>query len=351
MERAVQASEPGDRSPRRIVSHADAAAPPTGRPTGPATPIAAIELARARLARELRSLPPWGSAALLKRLLAPPTPTPQKALGARSGDVADGPAAAPPQSVSTGALVHCIRRAQRVSAIDLAADLFVALLGRIEGMSRQWARRAVASAPVDLADASAVREDLRQELTLRLWERIGRGDGEAWELFFQRALIFEQRHVAKTFMARHGYWRDPLSQAPSRGVAILLSRLTGTLTGDAPEGQAGDLPSLVGFGRRDDDGTTALVEIADGRDAFTAADLADLRRLVARLPDRERQAILLRFWYGATEAEISEALGGVTTRTVRNTLTRAYAQLRGAYQPDHAAHVNEGHDPPTEDTR
>ena len=53
-----------------------------------------------------------------------------------------------------------------------------------------------------------------------------------------------------------------------------------------------------------------------------------------RLPDRERQAVVLRFWYDASETEIAEALGGVTTRTVRNILTRAYARLRGGYQPD-----------------
>ncbi len=313
----------------------------------PTPTVAIADLARARLARELRSLPPWGSPALLARLLAPPMDTRDGAIaggmntatpGGATEDATPATGIYAPQassSVSLGALVHVIRRAQRVGATRLAADLFVALLERIEGISEQWARRAVASARVDRALAAAVREDLRQELTLRLWECVGRGDSESWELFFQRALAFEQRHVAQLFLTRHGYWRDPRSQAPSRGVSVLLSRLTGTLTSASAPGQATDLSTLVraAAGARAAGGASA--EIADDHDPFTVADLADLRLLVERLPDRERQAVMLRFWHGASEVEIGAALGGVTTRTVRNVLSSAYVRLRGDYQPDH----------------
>ena len=64
---------------------------------------------------------------------------------------------------------------------------------------------------------------------------------------------------------------------------------------------------------------------------MTRAELADLRTLVERLPERERVAVVLRFWAGAGEDTIAQALGGVTARTVRNTLKRAYARLRAWY--------------------
>lgn len=41
--------------------------------------------------------------------------------------------------------------------------------------------------------------------------------------------------------------------------------------------------------------------------------------------------MILRFWRQADEREIAEALGGVTTRTVRNILRRAYTLLRERY--------------------
>jgi len=329
MERAVPASEPSADAMRSTV-----AAENDDQAPSPA-PIAIVDLARARLARELRSLPPWGSPALRARLLAPPTPR-ERPGAAQADDGSPSEAPEQPSSVSSGALVHAIRRAQRLGATQLTADLFVALLERIEGVSRQWARRAVASARVDAADASAVREDLRQELTLRLWEHIGRGDGEAWELFFQRALAFEQRHVATLFLTRQGYQHNPRSQTPARGASILLSRLTSVGAGETAPTRTPASSLRAAIGLHNNGSSLDPAEIADAHDDFTAADLADLRWLVARLPNRERFAVTLRFWYGASEAEISAALGGVSTRTVRNVLARAYARLRGEYQPDHA---------------
>jgi RNA polymerase sigma factor (sigma-70 family) len=62
-----------------------------------------------------------------------------------------------------------------------------------------------------------------------------------------------------------------------------------------------------------------------------AAELAELRLLVANLPPRERIAVILRFWQQADEREVAEVLWGITTRTVRNILRRAYTRLRARY--------------------
>jgi DNA-directed RNA polymerase specialized sigma24 family protein len=115
----------------------------------------------------------------------------------------------------------------------------------------------------------------------------------AWELFFHQSLLFAERHTATAVMQQRGYW---------------LARAGEQL----PETAAWCLP-------------------AEGASPYTGAELADLRRMVQQLPARLRAAILLRYWHDATEGEIARALGGVSTRTVRNYLHQGYTLLRGWY--------------------
>lgn len=259
-----------------------------------ATPAAElVRLARARLAAELDLLAPWDTPLLWARLRAR---TPQ-------------------QAVSLGALAHCIRLAARAGDQRAVRELFVRLLERTELLNARWARRTVArTAGLFGAAGEQMREDLRQELTLRLWEQIVVRDGEGWELFFQRALDYAQRHVADALMRQRGYWPGTAGASGERARLVpgLLASLDRTPNEDAPAVEADAL--------------------ADSADQFTAADLADLRALVARLPAHERLAVVLRYWDGASEAEIARALGDVTTRTVRNYLRRACARLRGWYE-------------------
>jgi DNA-directed RNA polymerase specialized sigma24 family protein len=135
-----------------------------------------------------------------------------------------------------------------------------------------------------------LQEELRQELALRLWDQIAVQSAPAWELFFYQSLIFAERHTATALMQQRGYW---------------LARAGEQL----PETAAWSLP-------------------ADGASPYSGAELADLRRLVQQLPGRLRAAILLRYWHDATEAEIATALGGISTRTVRNYLRQGYTLLR-----------------------
>jgi DNA-directed RNA polymerase specialized sigma24 family protein len=252
-----------------------------------------VALARARLAAELMLLPAWGSPLLWARLCA----------------------RTPPAAVSLGALVHYIRVALQAGDTQAAQQLFVALLERTAGLNRQWAARAVARTPgLGGAPAEQVREELQQELTLRLWEQIARAGGEQWELFFQRALDFAQRHTATAFMEQRGYWAPPGIARPARLRALLLSTLVPVQGRPAEDGSA-----------------KRAAVLADGVDHFTRADLADLRGLALRLPARERLVIVMRYWQQASEDEIAAALGGVSTRTVRNYQRRAFARLREWY--------------------
>jgi RNA polymerase sigma factor (sigma-70 family) len=245
-----------------------------------------VALARNRLAEELRALESLDAPVRWARLLqSKPTP-----------------------DVSRGALVHYIRRAMDDSDHAEAEALFMALIARIEGLTRQWIKRAVLGAGLDLT-AEEWREhaaDLAQEHTLRLWDAIVCDDELAWELFFGRALAFAQSHVAEGWRRRVRPRALGHSSLPFLSLSPLLE-----------SGESEWFESAL---------------MASGHpDALSLVELADLRELVGRLPERERLAVVLRYWAGASEDVIAEALGGVTTRTVRNTLTRAYARLRAGY--------------------
>jgi RNA polymerase sigma factor (sigma-70 family) len=244
--------------------------------------------ARLRLAREIAALPRWGTPALWSRLRSHDSHT----------------------SASSGALVSYLRLAMRRGEQQAARELFLLLLGRVERLNRQWALRAIARTPSLRADPST--EDLLQELTLRLWDEIALRRDEAWEIFFTRALGFAQRHIATAFMERNGYWVASGVRRPSRGVAIPFSRLMARC--EADEQAPDEWPHLE-----------------DPADGMVAAELADLRALVERLPKRQRALILMRYWQDAREQDIATTLG-VSTRAVRAMLARAHAKLRAAYE-------------------
>jgi RNA polymerase sigma factor (sigma-70 family) len=247
--------------------------------------------ARLRLAREIAALPRWESPALWGRL--------------RSHD--------PKTSASSGALVSYLRAAMRRNTMSAAREIFVLLLGRVERVNREWALRTIARTPSLRGDSSTtVREDLLQELTLHLWDQIAVQSDEAWEIFFTRALGFAQRHVATAYMERNGYWIASGVREPSHGIAIPFSRLAARYTTDE---HAGD----------------EWPQIAAPEDGMVSAELCDLRELVARLPERQRAVVIMRYWQDAQERDIAASLG-VTPRAVRAMLKRAYAKLRAAYE-------------------
>ncbi len=247
-----------------------------------------LAMARHRVSAELRALPPYGSPAWRAAMLA------ERSAG----------------GVSLGALAHAIRAATALGQTDDARELFVSLLRRIDGLNRRWVAKTLWSLAIAGPERYERAQDLAQDLTLLLWEQIGLREDEAWELFFQRALAFAQSHVATAHARRHGLRTDPRARQSERGLAIVFSRLTAE-TGD-------------------DDAGSIEPDPADSA-AFSQAELADLRTLVLRLPDRERLAVVMRFWQQASEAEIALALGGVTTRAVRYMLTRAYRRLGAWY--------------------
>lgn len=215
------------------------------------------------------------------------------------------------EALSPGALTRALRVFARGQHLVLAGEVFVTVLERIEGVNRRWAAHVMLDAGVaGYVERASLREDLRQDLTLHLWEQLALRDGEQWEIFFWRALDYAQRHVALAFLRKQGYRAQPGTERPTRALARLLVRLS----------------------CYDDEArATAGLDPPDPADTFAAADLLDLRGLILGLPSAERMAIVMRYWQDASEGEIAAALGGVTTRTVRNYLRQARARLREKY--------------------
>jgi len=279
----------GEGADRREGVHAQA------QIRGQAQPAAGelVRLARARLAAELDALPPWESPLLWARLRL----------------------TAGPQVVTLGALVHHLRAAVRRGDAARTRELFALLLWRIERENARWAAHVVERTPaLRGAEADAARDDLMQELALRVWLEAGQGAGESWELFFSRALAYARQHTAAGYMQQRGLWTRAGVRLPTRMLPHLLSRLA--LTDADGEGDGGEGPGGV--------------RVADERDHFSAAELADLRAHVRALPEREQVAVVMRYWQQAPEAEIAAALG-VSTRMVRTYLQRAHHLLRAAY--------------------
>lgn len=243
-----------------------------------------IALARARRARELGRLPGWGTPQVWQRL--------------RARD----------SELSSGTLVAILRCAVRQHQVTVAKELFIQLLGRIEVGNTFWARHAMRRiARVPSETAQMMGDDLLQELTLHLWEELALRESEGWELFFRRSLAFARTHVAARYLERQGY-------RSGRRMVLFFS----------------DMAARPLQGERDGDACADALPLVEPRDPFAAADLADLRHYVERLPSRERAAVVMRYWQHAREHEIAEALG-VTSRTVRNLLQRAAVRLYALY--------------------
>jgi RNA polymerase sigma-70 factor (sigma-E family) len=67
------------------------------------------------------------------------------------------------------------------------------------------------------------------------------------------------------------------------------------------------------------------------------SDLRDgLERILDRLPERQRAAIVLRYYEDLTETEVAEKLG-VSVGTVKSTVSRAIARLRDEAEREFAA--------------
>jgi RNA polymerase sigma-70 factor (ECF subfamily) len=74
---------------------------------------------------------------------------------------------------------------------------------------------------------------------------------------------------------------------------------------------------------------------AEDRLALAAADRSTVRDALGRLPDRQREALVLAYWGGLTADQIA-ARAGVPLGTAKSRIRLGLARLRGELQSVHA---------------
>ncbi|HEX2902272.1 MAG TPA: SigE family RNA polymerase sigma factor [Jatrophihabitans sp.] len=80
--------------------------------------------------------------------------------------------------------------------------------------------------------------------------------------------------------------------------------------------------------------TDRVPERSDPGDGDRLLDRDQLRRMLATLPERQRAALVLRFFYDYPDARIAEAMG-CRVGTVRSLISRALASLRATRSSEH----------------
>ncbi|GCE49457.1 hypothetical protein KTH_43260 [Thermosporothrix hazakensis] len=163
------------------------------------------------------------------------------------------------------------------------------LIQRIQRSCEYWARCVVRS--LSSGEHIALVEDLCADLyesLIRLWL-----DPHAhfWEENFQHSLLFQRRKIYKRFLLREGFDQNRQGKRIPRSLFSRLEYHEGVIS------------------------------------PFETLDRTELYSLVQLLPEKLRTAVLFVFWYGWTEKDTARVLG-VTDRTIRNRLRKAFLSLR-----------------------
>jgi RNA polymerase sigma-70 factor (ECF subfamily) len=156
---------------------------------------------------------------------------------------------------------------------------------------------------VGYVESPEVARELVHDVFFRVWER-----RERWDLATSLSayLYSAARNTALNHLRRarqEGLW----AQATARAVEDAER--------DDSVAAVADVALLGGPAAGVDDGVVAREEVAA------------LRRAVAQLPERQRQALVLRSFHGLTHPEVAVVLG-VSVKAVESLMVRALASLR-----------------------
>ncbi|MFY1691243.1 sigma-70 family RNA polymerase sigma factor [Plantactinospora sp. WMMB782] len=198
-------------------------------------------------------------------------------------------------------------------------------------------------------------EDLQQSASLGLMLAIGRFDPARgpFSAYVAATVVGElKRHFRdRTWGVHVPRQLQELSQEARRGTAALTQRLArapteaelarevGVPVGDirlVRRSNLGYRPASLDAPLRsgDDTGGTLAEQLGESDGALDAVDeRVTVRRLLARLPRRERQIVNLRFYGNKTQAEIAQRFG-ISQMHVSRLLSRTLAWLRVAMLTD-----------------
>jgi len=197
--------------------------------------------------------------------------------------------------------LRCFRRRRALTprGIFLASDIQLsAFLASVE-------RRAFKQAVLLLRDEAGAL-DAVQEAMLRLASKYGDRPPDEWPMLFQRILQNVVRDMLRRQKVRNAW----------------VSLWSGFSRGD-DEGEAGD--PLDALTAADDSNMRLSPEHLTGRDQM----LAIIEQEVSRLPQRQREAFLMRYWEDMDTAETAAAMG-CSEGSVKTHCSRATKALAAA---------------------
>lgn len=204
-------------------------------------------------------------------------------------------------------LVRCFRERWTAGDRDAANRVYSAVIGRIQSAVGIWANRVAHYAPADRVMSLA--QELEQECYVAVWRELWEREDTFLAERFKFKLERIEQHTAHLVMEREGYWRRSGVQSPTRVPRSGTDRLEAA--------------------RGDEERTPLKERLYDplSDEAFERVELeSDIRALLGILAPEDSALLYDRYWGDLTTGEIANRLG-VTDRTVRNHLTRIYAEL------------------------
>jgi len=178
-----------------------------------------------------------------------------------------------------------------------------------------WANSILKTAHLEADERKALVNDLYADLCECFIRAVIDEKRSFWEENFQHCLMFERKHVYRSFMRREGRWKSLDGKRSERIPRMLVASL--------------DRPAQL------TDGDTYELDVEDekAQKALLAVEQADIPGLILRLPDRLKPIVLLIFWEGRTEKDTAKILG-ITDRTVRNRMREAFQLLHTELEPE-----------------
>lgn len=212
-------------------------------------------------------------------------------------------------------LVRCVRSAIARGDDEGRNRILEVIFQRIHVSNEYWANSILKTAPLQANERKALVSDLYADLCECIIRAVIDEKRLFWEENFQHCLMFERKHVYRSFMRREGRWNSADGKRSERVPRGLVESL--------------DQPARLA------DGDTYELNIEDekAQEALLAVEQADIPGLVLHLPDRLKPIVLLIFWEGRTEKDIAKILG-VSDRTVRNRLREALELLHRKLEPE-----------------
>ena len=184
-----------------------------------------------------------------------------------------------------------------------------------QSSNEYWANSVLKTAFFQAGERKALVSDLYADLCECVIRAILDAKRSFWEENFQHCLLFERRHVYRSFMRREGRWDTLERKTSTRVPHSLLESL------DHPPQHTDGEPY------------EPLIEDELAQQALLAVEQTDLPYLILYLPDRLKSVVLLIFWEGKTEKDAAQVLG-ITDRTVRNRLRDALKILHKKLEPE-----------------